>query len=108
MISGSCLCKSSCWEMHSPVAKTRHYHFSIYFTVHGAPFATYLSADSKQFHFTSGTDEVTEQFSPHLTCEFCSICGSAMPMTLAAVRPSPPAVLVIIRHTLNHTFFRGF
>lgn len=83
MISSSCLCGSTRWEIDVTGAHMNHCHCSMCRKAHGAPFATFIAVPQSQFRWISGDDNLVgyrgNEKSTLLRC-FCPTCGSAGPV----------------------------
>jgi hypothetical protein len=75
------------WEIDGPVGNMSHCHCSICRKSHGAPFATFVSADLDDYRLVAGSDVIRRyESSPGFKRPFCATCGSVVPMTLGGRR----------------------
>ncbi len=92
MIRGSCLCGSVRWEIDGPARHMSHCHCSMCRKAHGAPFATYLSANLDDYRLVAGAEVIRQhESSPGFTRAFCATCGSVVPMIVDGRRAVIPA-----------------
>lgn len=80
MVKGSCLCGGVQYEIDGEISLMANCHCSMCRKHHGAPFATFVSADSSGFRWAKGEDLLVRyQSSPGHTRAFCRVCGSSLP-----------------------------
>lgn len=92
MIRGSCLCGSVRWGIDGPARHMSHCHCSMCRKAHGAPFATYLSANLDDYRLVAGAEVIRQhESSPGVTRAFCATCGSVVPMIVDGRRAVIPA-----------------
>ena len=92
MIRGSCLCGSVRWQIDGSVRNMSHCHCSMCRKAHGAPFATYLSANLDDYRLVAGAKVIRQHgSSPGFTRTFCATCGSVVPMIVDGRRAVIPA-----------------
>jgi hypothetical protein len=78
MLHGSCLCSGIRYEIDASVEDMTNCYCGMCRKAHGAAYATFVTAQSKDFRYTHGEDLVeTYASSPGLGRAFCSICGSS-------------------------------
>jgi hypothetical protein len=79
MLHGSCLCSGVRYEIDGSVADMTNCHCGMCRKAHGAAFATFVTAQGKDFRYTQGEELVeTYQSSPELERAFCRVCGSSL------------------------------
>jgi hypothetical protein len=77
---GSCLCGGIAWESDGPLVWNSHCHCSRCRKATGAAFATFASADARNFRWLRGQDLVSLYPSaPGSERPFCSVCGAVVP-----------------------------
>lgn len=92
MIRGSCLCGTVRWEINGPTGGMSHCHCVMCRKAHGAPFATYLSAELEDYRLVAGAEAIRHyEASPILIRAFCTTCGSVAPTTVGGSRVVVPA-----------------
>lgn len=81
MVTGRCLCGTVRWRMDGPYGSMTHCHCTMCRKAHGAPFATYISADKARYELLSGAEAIRDyESSKNFHRKFCARCGSALPM----------------------------
>jgi hypothetical protein len=79
-IRGSCLCGTIQFLVDGRFRRMIHCHCSICRKSHGAAFATFVTADSSNFHWVKGEGQRSFfQSSPAVRRAFCPTCGSPVP-----------------------------
>jgi hypothetical protein len=80
---GRCLCGALKYELDGPFGAMMHCHCSMCRKHHGTGFATFVVAPIAGFRWISGEDRCGHyQSSPKGTRSFCTVCGSAAPVTM--------------------------
>ena len=78
-IEGACLCGSVRYEASGDLSDAGNCHCSMCRKAHGAAYATFVTAQGKDFRFTRGEELVeTYKSSAELDRVFCRICGSSL------------------------------
>jgi hypothetical protein len=94
MNKGRCLCGALAYELDGPFRAMIHCHCSMCRKHHGTGFATFVVGPIAGFRWISGEDRVRRyESSPNGVRTFCSVCGSAGPLTLpkAGIAVAPAA-----------------
>jgi hypothetical protein len=80
MVTGACLCGALRYEVEGPFQNLMHCHCSMCRKHHGAPFASFVSANARGFRWLSGEDAACEYPSSLAgRRRFCQTCGSVAP-----------------------------
>jgi hypothetical protein len=83
MATGRCLCGALSYELDGPFSAMIHCHCSMCRKHHGTGFGTFVAGPITGFRWVSGEDRLVRyQSSPNGVRSFCSVCGSAGPMTM--------------------------
>ncbi|MFN4117264.1 GFA family protein [Acidovorax sp.] len=76
---GSCLCGAVRYEVTAPLQAASHCHCSMCRKAHGAAFGSYATVRREHHRFVQGQSQVRSYpSSPHVTRQFCSVCGSPL------------------------------
>lgn len=76
-IEGSCLCDAVHYRVTGPFKRLNLCHCSMCQKSHGSAFAPYLRVEKKDFHFSTGADQVvTYESTDGVLRSFCGRCGS--------------------------------
>lgn len=79
MMRGSCLCSSVRYEIDGSFEEAHHCHCSMCRKSHGAAFATYGCARTKNFRLITGHGELKNyRSSSQVRRSFCTECGSTL------------------------------
>lgn len=82
MLTGTCLCGESAFEVDGPVEIVGHCHCSMCRKFHGSAFATFGTAAVEDFRWVRGAERVRKhKSSAQGYRHFCPRCGSAVPMS---------------------------
>ncbi len=76
---GECLCGAIKYEVFRIKSQMGHCHCSMCRKFHGAAFSTLGEADSKDFRWTEGEDQLKDYVASNGSVrQFCQNCGSSM------------------------------
>jgi len=82
VLRGSCLCSKIHYEIAGPVRDMTSCHCGMCRKVHGAAFATVVTANGTDFRWTKGEELIgTYSSSDELNRLFCRVCGSSLVVT---------------------------
>jgi hypothetical protein len=79
MYKGQCLCGAIKYEVDKIKSQMGNCHCSMCRKFHGAAFSTFGEADSKDFHWIEGEDQLKDYVASNGSVrQFCQNCGSSM------------------------------
>ena len=94
MITGSCLCGATRYELRAPFDEMHNCHCSRCRKAHGTPFATYARVAKESLRLVAGADRLGRfRSSPPVARSFCAECGSSL---FFEFDPLPDAIWVAV------------